>query len=269
MVYDNQKICTALTPYMTASKIPKFYLRRYHPVDFKQKLVYLDSHPTAAACELRRGCEGKTGKELTDRWGVYVRDGFTAVDPPIPKGSEDLRLTRYYPIDDQGKLIYLDTFPDAPACEAYPNCTGMVGSELRLRWLRLKKAGYATVEKQAPEARGGAGRGQGALPQNLGPTAKLRVPDDLHKAIFGLAVQSSQREVVSGLLDRAKAPALVEFLAAPVTGGAKQLVIDQSDFERLDKLILQLKKKSPLPITRASVLAAIVLSEKSKRRKKK
>jgi hypothetical protein len=270
MVYDNQKISNNLDalPYMTASKIPRFYRRRYHPVDFKQKLVYLDSHPTAAACELRRGCEARTGQELTDRWDTYRRDGFTAVDPPIPKGSEDLRLSRYYPIDDQQKLIYLDTFPKAQDCEVYPGCNGMPGSEVRLRWKRLVKAGYTTVEKQSPETRGGAGRGQGALPQGLEPTAKLRVPDQLHKAVTGLAGQLPQRQVVSNLLDRVKAAGLVEFLAAPVTGGAKQLVLNQSDFTRLDKLILQLKKKTPLPITRSSVLAAIVLAEKSKRRKK-
>ena len=173
--------------------------------------------------------------------------------------------TRYYPVDQKHRIVYLDAQRTKAACSQFRGCVGIHGEELSLRWPDMQKS--YTVQRK-PEQRGGAGRGQGRKPLAVPVvTIKVRIFATAHQKlehhIETLKARSgkyiSAQQFLSDLVLKADLNQIVPYVKNERRGERAMAVIIQEAGDRLDELVVKVGAVKPdLFISRTKVLSAII-----------
>jgi hypothetical protein len=177
-------------------------------------------------------------------------------------------FTRFYPVNYQDKVIYLDTQTTKAACDGFPGCIGMSGDRLNKEWMELSRQGF-TLKRLHKDRRGGPGRNQGRPKMNLPKSAALRISVADHQRVSEhiaalnkatgrwIAIQAFSSELIM----KADWNALVEAVQ-PIKGNAFATTINEDAAQRLVELIKRIKPLRPdIRVTRGNVFAAIVRLE--------
>ena len=172
--------------------------------------------------------------------------------------------TRYYPVNDAQKLIFLNTCRTASECRHIAGCRGVLGSILSQDWPKLTRAGYRIV-RQGKDPRGGPGRGQGR-PRKEVPfkPVQIKVSEQTRQQTAQLYKISdgsqTLQEFTSSLVLNAKKKDLVQLLKGPSQPtGNLQLLVSEGASNHLKQMAEDLSKLPELgKVTKARLLAAII-----------
>jgi hypothetical protein len=177
--------------------------------------------------------------------------------------------SRFYPVNLDNKVLYLDSQPRKIDCEKFPNCTGISGSQIKAQWSEMQKQGF-TTKRMKPEPRGGAGRGQGR-PKTRSETQPPPVPlrttvqalNKLREYTENLRVRSGKTVTLqaqaTSLILRADWRKVINQVQSMKSQQPDLVVIEAEADAYLAKLVSQIKPLKPdVRVGKGNVFAAIV-----------
>jgi hypothetical protein len=181
----------------------------------------------------------------------------------------EFAITRFYPVDQTNKIVYLDTQQRKEHCSQsmFPNATGLSGFQLKHEWEQMLAQGY-TTKRVSKERRGGAGRGQGRpfLDTPIS-TVKLKIPQLVHLKLQEQVVTFRKRsghyvslqDYTAQLIMQADINLLMPMVKALKSKPPAWLHLPEAANDRLQQLTNQVAAVHPeLQTSRPMVLGAIV-----------